>query len=553
MTTATAAPDSTRTFLDIRSLPSTSALARDYAFEFSRLAGFFAGNPADPAAWQPVIDAVTAHPAHAAAPRRTIADVIRAQQMRRQAPEAARAALRRLEGTNSVAVVTGQQAGFLGGPIYTLLKAASAVELAARLEAQTGTPTVPVFWADGEDHDWDEVRRTTVLGAEDTAVTVDAPALPGAGSRPVGALVLDDSITAILDAVEQALPQTPFTADLLATLRRAYTPGSGFTQAYATLIEAVLGPRGLVVFESNDPAAKPLAAGLLAAEIASAPRCATLASQAGEALAALGYHAQVQASADAACLFDLVDARTPIKVDGDACQVGATTVTRQALAARIQQAPATVGPNVLLRPLIQDTLFPTICYVAGPSELAYFAQIKPIYAAHGVPMPLVMPRASGTFLDSNAARFLARHGIPPHALAPQDERLLNELLAAQIPAEVETASQAALDAVVTAMDRLATAVPAVDATLEGAVKSASGRMQDDLKKLQGKILQAAKKKDDTLRRQFRHAQVLLFPDGEPQERHLGWISLFNRIGPGLVDRMLSDMPSTPGRHWLLTL
>lgn len=553
MTTATAALDSARTFLDIRSLPSTSTLARDYAFAFSRLAPFFAGDPADTGAWRAVIDTVVAHPSHAAGPRRAIAAVIREQQTRRQAPAAARTALDRLEQPGTVAVVTGQQAGLFGGPVYTLLKAVSAVALAARVEAETGTPAVAVFWADGEDHDWEEVRHCAVLTADDAVATLEAPALSGAGSRPVGALVLDDAITATLAALERALPASPFTPDLMAALRRAYAPGAGMTQAYATLIEEMLGDRGLVVFESNDPAAKPLVADLLAAEVASAPRSATLALQTGDALQALGYHAQVQPATDAACLFDLTDARTPIRVDGDTCRVGASAETREALAARIRQTPHRVGPNVLLRPLVQDTLFPTVCYVAGPGELAYFAQIKPIYAAHGVPMPLVHARTSGTVLDGNASRFLARYDVPLPALAAQDERTLNALLTAQMPASVEAAGQAALDAVIGSMDALAAAVPAVDATLEGAVKSASGRMQDDLKKLQTKILQAAKKKDDTLRRQFRHAQVQAFPGGDPQERHVGWISLVNRVGPGLVDRILAEMPPTPGRHWVVTL
>ncbi|MGE3578908.1 MAG: bacillithiol biosynthesis cysteine-adding enzyme BshC [Vicinamibacterales bacterium] len=553
MTTGTAAPDVTRTFLDIRSLPSTSALARDYAFAFERVAPFYAGDPADTAAWRAAIRATLAHPAHADAPRGAMAAVIRAQQARRHAPAAATDALERLARAGTVAVVTGQQAGLFGGPVYTLFKAVSAIALAARVEADTGTPAVPVFWADGEDHDWEEVRHCTVLAADDATVALDAPHLPGAGTRPVGALVFDDAIRDTLAALERSLPPSPFTADLLALLSRAYAPGAGMTRAFATLVEQVLGPRGLVVFESNDPAAKPLVAELFAAEVASAPRSAALALGAGETLQALGYHAQLQPAVDAAGLFDLRDARTPIRVDGGTCRIGAALEDRHALAARVRQAPDGVGPSVLLRPLVQDTLFPTVCYVAGPSELAYFAQLKPVYAAHGIPMPLVQARTSGTILDGNASRFLGRSDVPFEALAARDERALNALLAAQMPAAVDAAGQAALDAVSRSMDTLAAAVTAVDATLEGAVKSAASRMQDDLKKLQGKILQAAKKKDDTLRRQFRHAQVQAFPDGAPQERQIGWISLMNRVGPGLVDRILSDMPPSPGRHWIVTL
>ena len=554
MTTASSAQDSaTHTALDIRSLPATSPLARDYAFAFSRLASFFAADPGEADAWRAVIASVTGHPAHAAAPRAAIAGVIRAQQSARRAPEAARASLAKLEQAGSVAVVTGQQAGLFGGPLYTLLKAVSAITLAARVEAEHGSPAVPIFWVDAEDHDWAEVRICALLGADDAVVTLAAAALPGAGSRPVGHLVLEASIAQTLDALEQALPPTPFTPDLMATLRRAYAPGTTFGRACAAWIETLLGPYGLVVFESSDPAAKPLAAQLFAAEVTTAPRTSHLAAEAGRALTTLGYHAQVEPAVDSAALFDLGESRTPVKAAGDSCTIGTRTLTRAALADRILAHPETVGPNVLLRPLVQDTLFPTVCYVAGPGELAYLAQLKQVYAAHGLPMPLVHTRSSGTFLDSNATRFLARNGVPLEVLAAQDERALNALLAAQMPAEVEATGQAALEAIVNAMEALAAAVPAVDATLQGAVQSASGRMQDDLKKVQGKILQAAKKKDDTLRRQFRHAQAQAFPEGEAQERHLGFVGFLNRVGPSLIDRLLTDLPPAPGRHWLVTL
>jgi bacillithiol biosynthesis cysteine-adding enzyme BshC len=366
--------------------------------------------------------------------------------------------------------------------------------------------------------------------------------------------VLDASIGGTLDTLEQALPPTPFTADLMADLRKAYQPGTGFARACAIWMETVLGPRGLVVFESDDAAAKPLVTSLFTAELASAPRTSQLATGAGQALEALGYHAQVQPAADAAALFTLGESRTAIKIIGGQCQAGAAgPVELDAFVARVRLAPDLVGPSVLLRPLVQDTLFPTVCYVAGPGELAYLAQLKTVYAAHGLPMPLVHTRASGTFLDSNAARFLSRNHLTFDTLQAQDEHALNDLLAAQLPAAVDEASQAAAQAITASLDILATAVVAIDATLEGAVRSASGRMQDDLKKLQGKILQAAKKKDDTLRRQFRHAQVQAFPEGTPQERLIGFVTFLNRVGPGLVDRILADMPPAAGQHWLVTL
>src|SRR5262249_10614782 len=158
-----------------------------------------------------------------------------------------------------------------------------------------------------------------------------------------------------------------------------------------------------------------------------------------------------------------------------------------ALIDRIKTTPQAFSPNVLLRPLVQDTLFPTACYVAGPNELAYLAQLRKVYEAFSVPMPLVQPRASATILDTNAMRFLGRYDIHMESLRAQDEAVLNEVLEAQLPPAVDASLEEAQRAIQQRMDRLAQDVQVIDPTLEGATRSTLGRMQDDLKKLNGKI------------------------------------------------------------------
>jgi uncharacterized protein YllA (UPF0747 family) len=233
--------------------------------------------------------------------------------------------------------------------------------------------------------------------------------------------------------------------------------------------------------------------------------------------------------------------------------MGDRTVTREALLEEVRQSAVEFSPNVLLRPLVQDTLFPTVCYVAGPNELAYLAQLRGIYTAFGVPMPLIQPRSSATLLDSNAMRFLTRHSVPLESLQPRDEAVLNAVLASQLPPSVEGSLQDAERVIRERMDAVARSVPAIDATLEAAARSTLGRMHDDLKKLHGKIIQAAKRKDETLRRQFRHAQAQAFPSGQPQEREVGFVYFLNKYGPTLVDRLSEELPLTPGTHWAITI
>ena len=542
-----AAATSSRFPIEIRRFPWIKRLASDYAFDYPRVAEFFAGNPEDPAAWDGAIARAQRHPRD----RERIAEIVLAQQRRRGAPPDALAAAARLRDPLSVAIVTGQQAGLFGGPLFTLLKAITAIRLAGRTATEHRVPTVAVFWIDAEDHDWDEVRACGVLNADLELVRIALGQPPGAGEGPVARVRLDDSIQAAVDLLAATLPPTEFTPALIEAVRAAYRPGAGMVDAFGTWLETWLGPRGLVVFDSSDPAAKPLVSSLFGREIECAGETSRLAAAAGRTLTALGYHAQVEPQEDQAALFHIDGSRSSIRVgDGVGDSVG---TGRDAMLQRLKANPAEFSPNVLLRPLVQDTLFPTVCYVAGPNELAYLAQLRGIYEAFGVPMPLMQQRGSATLLDSNSMRMLTRHELPLESLRAQDESALNALLRAQMPAAVEHSLDEAGRTLAERMDALAEAVAQVDPTLEAAARSTLGRMQDDLKKLQGKIIQAAKRKDETLRRQFRHAQAQAFPGGQPQEREIGFVYFLNKYGAGLVDRLSDELPLDQGQHWVMTI
>jgi uncharacterized protein YllA (UPF0747 family) len=150
-------------------------------------------------------------------------------------------------------------------------------------------------------------------------------------------------------------------------------------------------------------------------------------------------------------------------------------------------------------------------------------------------------------------RFVVKNDFPLENLRAQDEAALNQLLESQLPASVEASLEDAARVIIERMEALAEAVPQIDATLEGATRSTLGRMQDDLKKLHGKIIQAAKRKDETLRRQFQHAQAQAFPGGHPQERTIGFVYFLNKYGPALVDRLGEELTLDMGNHWVITI
>jgi bacillithiol biosynthesis cysteine-adding enzyme BshC len=547
---ASSSDSALRLAVDIRRLPWMRRLAVDYAFDHDRVADFFSGNPADPAAWDRAIRAAQDH----GRDRSDVAALVVAQHERRGAPPDAVIAAGLLADPRSVAIVTGQQAGLLGGPLFTFLKALTTIRLARRIRDEYGVPVVPVFWIDAEDHDWDEVRSCGVLDGDLALREIGAPAPEGAGERPVGSLRWPAEIEATIARLGETLPATEFTAWTLEVARHAYAPGRTAAESFARLLDAALGPQGLVVFDASDREAKRFAGRIFVAELEHPGQSALAAARAGAALVERGYHMQVMPHEGAAALFYLEGQRHPIRFDGGSFLIdGGSRIEARDLVDRARRDPQAFSPNVLLRPIVQDTLFPTACYVTGPNELAYLAQLRGIYDAFGVPMPLLQPRASATLLDAAAVRFLTRHHLPLEQLQAQDEHALNELLRTLLPPSVERAVTGAREQISASMEAVIAAVPAIDPTLEGRARSVLGRMEHELSTLHAKILQAAKRRDETLRRQFVHVQAQAFPQGHPQERAVGGISFLNRYGPALVTRLLDELPIDSGTHWIVTI
>jgi bacillithiol biosynthesis cysteine-adding enzyme BshC len=538
-----------RAAIDFERFPWIRPLVAAYTHQFSSVAPLFAGDPADPAAWRDTIARVTRAPRDRAA----IAAIVARQLASRRAPDAAVAGAAHLGDPRAVAIVTGQQAGVFGGPLYTLLKAITTIQLARQVQKSHGVPVVPIFWVEAEDHDWQEVRATSVLDGGFDLREVTLSDLAGAGSQPAGSLALDEGAHDAIAELQAALAPTEFTAEVVAALSRRYCPGATMATAFAGVLDDLLGHLGLVVVDAGDPAAKPLVSKLFVHELSHPGESAGAVRDAAAAMTRLGHTPQIEPESDAVGLFYLNDAgRTPIKGQDGHFVIGDVVHTREALVAEAQAHPERFSPNVVLRPLVQDTLFPTACYVGGPSELAYQAELGGVYRAFGVERPLLYSRASATVLDSAAARFLERYPLPFEALHAQDDAALNEVLEAQLPPALDRTLADAEAHLTADTDALRGIVVTIDPTLAGAVDTTRDRLRDTLKTLHNKIVQASKRKDETLRRQFHRTRALAFPGGAPQERTLSLAFFINRYGPAIADRLLETLPLDTGQHYVLT-
>ncbi|HYX28271.1 MAG TPA: bacillithiol biosynthesis cysteine-adding enzyme BshC, partial [Pyrinomonadaceae bacterium] len=322
----------------------------------------------------------------------------------------------RLQKSDSIAVVTGQQAGLFGGPLYTIYKALSAVKLAECL-TQRGVEAVPVFWIASEDHDFEEVAAVEFINRDCALGRIALAADAHPDGLPVGLVKLDGTIRSIVEDLLRSLPQTEFSDELRSLIEDAYAPGHGFADAFARLMARLTGSRGLVLLDPMDGELKELAAPLYAAAARRAPEIAKAIVARSSELEARGYHAQVAPSENSFPLFlhDEHGRQALTRNSAGLYQTKAAKTndghTAEELAAWAQREPQRFSPNVTLRATVQDYLLPTIAYYGGAAEIAYFAQTSEVYRILERPVTPILPRQSLSFVEKHTSRSLERYGV----------------------------------------------------------------------------------------------------------------------------------------------
>lgn len=529
-------------------LQPPSPLFRDYLAGCARVGPFYEG-----ARWDlTALAGAASRVLQLSRPREAVARALALQQEKRDAPEAA-AQARRLADPGAVAVVTGQQAVLFGGPLYVLYKALAAVKLAAALEAREGRPAVPVFWVASDDHDFAEIRAATVLDSGGEIRTLRyAPRVEPVG-RPAASILLDETVEEVLAELAGGLPDGLNREPVLELLRRCYRPGVSLSGAFARLLSALLP--GLVVMDPSDSTLKALMRPVLRREIAEASPTSRLAGEVGHELLAAGYHQQVPVRPGFLNLFVVMEEeRRALGIEDGIVEVrglGRRLAVAEALTL-LEKDPAAWSPGVLLRPLAQDLLLPTVAYVGGPAEIAYHAQIGPSYGHFGIPRPVLVPRPSLTLVEPSQARALEAEGLGLPDLQEDPEVIVGRWAREAYP-EVEEAFARTREALDREMAQVEETLAALDPTLRAAADSARGRALHQIGTLHEKSLRALKKKDRSRAERLRRTRDALLPGGALQERGLGLVGLLARQGTAIIDVIRERMDPWAKGHQLLHL
>jgi bacillithiol biosynthesis cysteine-adding enzyme BshC len=525
-----------------------SALFRDYLAGREAVAPFFDG-----ARWD--LEALLAHAARSRAlarPLDKLAEALARQQQARGATRAAELAAQ-LAAPEAVAIVTGQQAGLFGGPLYVLHKALAAVKIAAALRARWSGPVVPVFWIASDDHDFAEVRSTTVLDESLQLHTLRYNPHREPVGEPAARIVLDDTITALVDELRAALPASPQRDAVLDTVQLSYRPGAALAAAFASLVSALVPE--LVVMDPADPELKAMMAPVMEREVVERSPTSRLAEETGPRLLAAGYHQQVPVRPGFLNLFLMAQGQRralaarngTLEIRGLGTQIPIEEAVRQ-----LRAQPAEWSPGVLLRPLAQDAVLPTAGYVGGPAEIAYHAQIGASYAHFGIPRPPLVPRPSFTVVEPAQARALEAESLSLPELQADSEALLSRWAREAYP-DVEDAFARSRDDLQRDLRHVESVLGQHDPTLRAAADAALGRALHQVDSLHEKAVRALKKRDQTRADRLRRTRDALLPGGLLQERGLGLIGLVARHGPAIIDVIRDRMDPWAKGHQVIYL
>ena len=456
----------------------------------------------------------------------------------------------------AAAIVTGQQVGLFGGPMFAIYKALTAVKLAEEATA-AGVDAVPVFWLATYDHDLAEVNHVSIPGADGSAQLLTTPShdVPGA---PVSAVRLGGEISPLVEEAARLLGESEATQ----ILRECYRPGETLGTAFARFYARVFAEWGVILLDASDGELDRVAEPMFRAAIERAGELNSRLLERGTALEKAGYHQQVKVTASSVLLFTIKEgARTAIhhrNADGTpefvvGADSAAEKLSQAELLSRVSAHPEQFSANVLLRPVVEDYLLPTLAYTGGAAEAAYFAQAGAVYEALLGRVTPIVPRFSATLVEPKMQRLLERHGISVPEVLNGPEALRRQIGEHSLPKDLQAAFEAARKSLDSHLSDVKEKLIKLDRTLIDAAETARSKIEYQLERLHSQAARAEALKGELV---ARHAETLsqaLYPDKALQERGVGGIYFLARYGRELLHDIHNAIQSDCHDHQILEL
>ncbi len=498
-------------------VPFPSRLVNDYLWDFPAVAEFFDYDPHDPESFLRRYEHLQEN---FRADRRALAAALAGYNRRLGADQAALANAERLADPGVACVLGGQQAGVLTGPLYTVWKAISILQLTRRVEA-AGIPAVPVFWVAAEDHDFAEIDHLDLVDREHRLVRLRLDLDPGP-RRSVGHVPVGQAVFRLLDEVDALTPPTEFKGRILGKARELAEAATDLADWFGRLMAWLFRDTGLVLVNPLEPDFRRLQAEVLAGFVRRRPAVTAALEAARDRLRARGYEPTVELrEPGVAHLFIYHDGeRLPLVAEnGRLVARGAElSHTEAELEAVAREAPWRLSPSVVLRPVGQDAVLPTLAYLSGPGEISYYALFREVHTVCGRQMPVIVPRAYVTLVERQYRRAMEKYGLSFADVVGDLDARLREWLAGQDRVGLDELFATVKREVAGQFQSAARRLGELDPNLRGLARNQLGRAMKLVVQLEQKARQSLRRREEVAVRQFEKLRTHLFPRENFQER-----------------------------------
>ncbi len=461
-----------------------------------------------------------------------------------------------LSSQNNLAVVTGQQVGFLGGPLYTIVKALSAVSLATKLNSfHKDFSFVPIFWIEDNDHDNLESSQIIVYDKNYTPKIFNCDEFPDKSDRRVvSGRKFDEFITKVINDISEIFFSLGNNSEITTRLKDIYKPSKSWRDAFVELMNYLIGFTGILFISASQLQKTGVFHELAKKELENIGKIENLIQYANSQLEKNGYHIQAK-TAKINLFFQKAHSRhkiEPISGSQENFRISDEIYNQKDLIKEVSQYPSNFSPNVLLRPIFQDYTLPTVAYVAGPSEIGYCSQLKEVYEYFRITMPAFIPRHSVTFIDRRTTRFLEKTELSPAFFFKKRESLQSFILEKFKDKESEIIISQAAENVHEIFDKLKALAKSIEPTLEANVDSFENKTKQMIDTIGKKIRSAELRKYDFLITKYLEASNYLYPFETYQERIYPFLNfLINTEKDTLIPNFLKFFKYEPNSHYLI--
>ncbi len=541
-------------YINFSSIPAHQNLFIDYLEEFENIERFYSKNFRNMEQYLPHFQKL----AEQERPHRALlSEILMTQYHGQKISKQTSANIDALASPKTIAVVTGQQLGIFGGPLYTIYKTITAIKLCSYLKDNFEEyHFVPVFWLEGDDHDFNEARSFSILDNANNFISIkyDDGQLEETNRGAIGELKFNDNLNFVFESLIAGLRETEYKSSLVEFVRSIYQPGKTFLQSFRNLMISLFDDYGLVVFNPLDHAVKRLLIPIFNKSITQFPEQSISLVERSAELEEV-YHAQVKVKPinlfyideNERLLIEPTDTGE-LRLKGKRKKISIEDMLNQ-----LEYTPEKFSPNVLLRPICQDYLFPTGFYVGGPAEISYFAQVSPLYRIHEIEEPFIYPRSSATIIEKGVHSVLEKHNLSFIDIFREEEELINKIVNASSDLNLEKLFADSSEEITEVMNSISERLTVLDKTLGDLTEKSKERIDQALEYLKTKALDSEKRKYEVSIRQLSKVRNVLFPNGNLQERELNWIYFANKYGMDLIKWLFNELTINKFEHQILEL